>query len=551
MQAPLRRIAIETLRWVPPLLALMLGLYIVATTTGMTIRCWSAVPFWDQWENLIFGPDQILSTWLFRQHNEHRILFPRLVFAIDTFAFDETNKFDFICNLALPFGLSVLLVNIVRRELGLGWSETLWLAGIVAGVLFSAMQFENFVWGFQVQFFGVELATAATFACIAAPRTGWASLSTALACEGIAVYTLSSGVLAAILAIPLALWAGRSKEQVMLAAVWAGGLLAAYLYGYVTPGYHSDPLRTFLRPGIALYIATEIGNPLAQMPGISGGAGRVVWAAGFGGIGLALFAGAAAIQLRRCRELGQAQIVLLALAAYAVGFAFLAALGRLEFGAEQALSGRYASPTLLFWLSLAMIGAIEVWHHYPGWRYAVMSTSITFLLILAWPQTFFAMSAWEWTLPRRDAATALLAGTDDEPALRRMFADTSLVKSQAAKLKAHHLAVFANEWSGWVGTPLLDHVRIDETAPCAGTVENTVLALPGQLRIRGSISGGAGRAVPERIVLTDAGDQVVGYGLTGFPPTGRVWHGHARLAGDGQVRAYALLDSKTACRFAP
>ena len=50
----------------------------------------------------------------------------------------------------------------------------------------------------------------------------------------------------------------------------------------------------------------------------------------------------------------------LGIAALMVGVAFLTALGRLKFGLDQALSSRYATPMLLFWLSLAMLAIIEI-----------------------------------------------------------------------------------------------------------------------------------------------------------------------------------------------
>ena len=201
----------------------------------LVIHSWSAVPYWDQWDELILSPGKVFSPWLYSQHNEHRILFPRLLFAIDTFAFAETNKFNFFCNVALPLTLVGLIVHVARRHVSRGLTDTLWIAGIVLTVLFSAIQYENFVWGFQVQFFGVELAAVASIASLALGRGAWPSLAAAIAFSTIAVYTLASGMVVPFLAIPVALWAGRSKAQVAVLAVAAAVLLALYLHGYVSP----------------------------------------------------------------------------------------------------------------------------------------------------------------------------------------------------------------------------------------------------------------------------------------------------------------------------
>ena len=97
-------------------MSLAAGGYVVATTTLMAIRGWSSVPYLDQWDSLIFSAGQVFSPWLYAQHNEHRILFPRLLFAIDTFAFAETNKFNYFCNSALPLGMASLVIYIAHKH---------------------------------------------------------------------------------------------------------------------------------------------------------------------------------------------------------------------------------------------------------------------------------------------------------------------------------------------------------------------------------------------------------------------------------------------------
>src|SRR4051794_14110348 len=62
------------------LLSLAAGGYIFATTVLMVVDSWTAVPFfWDQWWSGFFISDRPFVTWLFAQHNEHRIAFPRLL----------------------------------------------------------------------------------------------------------------------------------------------------------------------------------------------------------------------------------------------------------------------------------------------------------------------------------------------------------------------------------------------------------------------------------------------------------------------------------------
>ena len=541
------------------LLSLAIGIYVFATTTAMVIRSWSAIPYWDQWDNLIFSPAKVFSLWLIEQHNEHRILFPRLVFAIDTFAFAATNKFDFFCNLTIPLGLAALIVTVMHRSSTWRVSDAAWLAGIVLTLLFSAMQFENFGWGFQIQFFGVELAAAASFVFLVLWREGWVSLAAAIACEAIALYTFSGGVLAPLLSIPLAFWAGRPERELTVLAIAAIALLASYLYGYATPSEHSDPLHTLLQPGVALFVMAEIGNPPSQIFAGILRFDRQHADIAFGACGVLLSGVAAVNLLRRGRKVARIQMVFLGIVVFCVGFAVLTAIGRLKFGTDQALSWRYTSPMLLLWLSLVLLAATEVWSRHPGLRLVVMTLGLLCLLGLAREQRAFAKTWWDWSVPRREAITALLAGVDDPLALGRVYPDPALVNEQAAKLRAQHLSIFADEWSAWLDTPVTDHLRLGEAARCRGGIDE-VLPLAGSMRPQWRISGWAWDNLrdlaAERIILVDAAGQVVGYGLSGFAPKARAlrrsgWHGHFSAEKSVVITAYALVDQqREACPLA-
>ena len=557
------------------LLSLAVGVYVLVTTIAMVIHGWSAVPYWDQWDELILSPKQVFSPWLYSQHNEHRILFPRLLFAIDTFAFAETNKFDFFCNVALPLTLAGLIVHVARRHVSSALTDTLWIAGIVLTVLFSAMQYENFVWGFQVQFFGIQLAAVASIACLALGRATWASLVAAIAFAAIAVYTLASGIIVPFLAIPVALWAGRSKAQIAVLALAAVALLASYLHGYVPPSGHSDPLRTLLRPELPVYAAAELGNPFGQLLRGVHAAHYLYWDCAFGALGLALFAVAALVHLRQGRSIGQPELVFLGSAALMVGVAFLTALGRLKFGLDQALSSRYATPMLLFWLSLAMLATSEIQRrradlrlHVPGARLIVfrssrahrqyrglqlmaMGLSLPGLFALACAQPRLVKTGLAVALPRREAVAALLANVDDAEALAHVYPHLRALQRKAAELRAQHLAVFADGWSRWLGAPLADHVQLAAPGQCQGGIDQ-VARLPvsgrAQWRVVGWAWDSASRSVPDRIVIADGAGRVVGYALSGFPPLKPGHDKHSGWRGDftapqtGSVTAYALID---------
>jgi hypothetical protein len=156
---------------------------------------------------------------------------------------------------------------------------------------------------------------------------------------------------------------------------------------------------------------------------------------------------------------------------------------------------------------------------------------------------------------RREAAPALLANVYDEAVFRKIYPDPSRVAQLAPKLRAQHLALFAEPWSDWLGTPLADHVQLTEGVRCRGAVE-AVSALPGSTRGEARLTGWASDATEQaldRIVVADSVGQVVGYGIGGFAtgahaPPKSGWHGYFSAQKDDLLTAYALIDEdRVAC----
>lgn len=495
--------------------ALSMGTYVFLQTILMVVHCWSPVPYWDQWEELVTGRT-ITWSWLISQHNEHRLLFPRLIFIADRWISGETNWVDLVANVIIQVGMAALLIYLFLRGSHRISKTVIWAAGFSLGLLFWAGQSENFTWGFQVQFFGVVLAAAGTFTVLALARPTIPSTLVVILLEAIATYTLASGIIAAFLCIVLAIFLGRPRRIVLLLSIAALALLASYLAGYRGPA-DSQPVKAIGHfDRLALYYLTYLGGPISEA--IHGGVFSAVL---IGCVGTFVFVLTAVVMLYRAHRTPPASAALLALAAFAMAMDLLTAVGRSQFGLGQAMSSRYATPAIVFWVSTALmlwlLTARNEW-----WRRLMLVTTLSLQALFALNEPYAVDAAYRASSQRAPAAAALLSNVDDAALLSTILPSPETALRLSRILRAAHTSVFHEPWAMWLGTPLTEHVAITSASHCVGAFQNLekVTASPAAgWRGIGWARWRDGNAAT-RIVFTSSDGVVVGYGIGGI---GRAW----------------------------
>ena len=148
--------------------AAVLALWIVGTTIAVIRAGHNALPFWDEWARWItWLRDHYSLHWFFAQHNEHRLAVPKLLFMIDHLLFRARNWFLLACSFSLQGVGGVMLWRCLRRFCRPDRNEGLVLAAVIVSCLYSARQWENFTWAFQVTVIMVYcLATGAFLALL-------------------------------------------------------------------------------------------------------------------------------------------------------------------------------------------------------------------------------------------------------------------------------------------------------------------------------------------------------------------------------------------------
>ena len=131
------------------------GLATIVLALYMVVTSYSSLPYWDGWRQVDVaanGYSSVSPAWLWAQHNEHRLVLPKLFLAADLRFFRAHQVFLLASIFAIQL-THLALLSWSMRVLG-GWTGDLWRSGtgLAAFCLFCPSQNENFIWGFQVCF---------------------------------------------------------------------------------------------------------------------------------------------------------------------------------------------------------------------------------------------------------------------------------------------------------------------------------------------------------------------------------------------------------------
>lgn len=306
------------------------------------------VPYGDEWSILSlfekWKEQQLTLAGLFAEHNGHRILIPRLIFLALIELTHGNTKAEMFFSLFLCILTSVGLFILLRRTVRGSTTKQMMLWAFLNLFLFSPIQAENWLWGFQLQIFLSNLCLVGAIVCVTSGATLFVRLAGALAFGVAGTLSFGNGLL--IWPVILFLLVCR-REKIAFLAAWigvAGLLVLAYLPGYQGHDAVRPVVNWFDYP---LYFFGFLGAPLARIPNSQPMTLPVI----IGSMLVALFLGIAVQLIRRRAGLGNAA-PWLALGAYTIGSAFMAMIARSHLGPEHALDSRYTTVAVILLVSL-------------------------------------------------------------------------------------------------------------------------------------------------------------------------------------------------------
>jgi hypothetical protein len=299
---------------------------------------------------------------LFAQHNEHRCLVPNLFFiAFAHFARGDVRA-GMIFSVLLCGVTSVALWLLVRQTVKGSPGNKLFLALLINLLLFSPVQAGNWTWGFQFSVFLTNFLLVAAIVVSASNLGIAAKFSVCLLLAVGATYSFGNGLLIWVLSFPLIALQRDSltaRAKIRWLSGWAFAAfctVTSYFIGYVKPAAHPAVGASINPIDYYLYIAGFLGAHLSR----AGSMESILQPVIIGTILLVLYIGALAHVAYHFRDadLLWQSAPWLALGAYTLLSAALAALARIGFGVSQALDSRYTSFSL--YLSISVIGLVVI-----------------------------------------------------------------------------------------------------------------------------------------------------------------------------------------------
>lgn len=320
------------------------------------------VPIDDEWrlaglfDKIATGNVSFNDFWAL--HSNHRIIFPKIIIAMLAFVSRWNINYPLCLSIALAvitFVATYKLSSMQVKNVG----DDLWhLANILTCILlFSMVQHENWLWGFQLAWFLVNLCFVSAVYCLSLQKRLLPSIQISIAAGFcfIASFSLAQGLLSWLAAIPavVALEGNVAQKRKRL-IVWM--LLFVATCAIYSIDYHpirkTSIISLLNKPLVVIdYFLSLLGSPIVRSPVISAL------------VGLAIFATFLFLAFHFGRKMNEQReaIPWLSIGLFAVLSALFITAGRAQFGAIQAIeSSRYTTNSILLLIALVQLGQLFV-----------------------------------------------------------------------------------------------------------------------------------------------------------------------------------------------
>lgn len=511
------------------------------------IRDYNPLPFEDYWR-VVQDLGQYKSfdlRFLWKPHNEHRILFPEIVFACDMLLARGRRLLPLILSCFCYFGVLITIGGTLFRDekisVSVRWAAFL-LAALVMGWKGNAFVLAE---PFLLQWTLTQVSVVAALVLICGKNaTGLAASITAAV---VATYSSGNGMLVWPILIGAGLLLKLSRKHITVLIVAGSLAIGLYFIGYESPSrlhigsFFSHPIYSLE------FVGAYMSMPFGGMKGPRFGAY-------LGVISLAIMIILFASVVRRNFAQWPVIIVLFGCYSFAVLTAILTAAGRMNptdahySGAE---SVRYLTLPLVSWAAFVSaaiwVSARLHWKTFNPWIIAIV---ISMLLLVGFPKLRWWFRDNQGRFVQGQLATLSVEnGITDSNLMAMLFPDPGLVRRYLPELKNEHLSIYSGAKNDVSGKPL-ESVGKVIAVPAPGRISYSFPVEHGL-----EVAGFCGYRQDCRVMLANEKREIVGFGESlpaGFPAQIPVpeassasnWIGFANLTyPSNSISAYAITPS--------
>ena len=352
-------------------LFLKLDAYLIFYTAPMVfilglVLLWGVnVPYWDDWSLIqlfeSMRAHDLNLNFLFSQHNEHRMFFPNLIFLSLAYISNWNLKVQMLINFLLALLNFILILKISNitttlYKIQISSVTKAFIKILFSLLVFSVVQWENWLWGFQIAWFLILTCLLLSVYILLLPQIDILTkiIGSAILCF-VASFSSAHGLLTWIALFPLLIAVcnslkGQLKTIIIVWFLLFTSTTLIYFNSYHKPSHHPE-LSFFLHKPLVFinYIILIFGSPFPSNPILFGSITIIT--------SVAIFIKYSIELLKYVSKLQESELLLplspwVSISLFSAAFALLTSLGRSGFEVlDQALSSRYTSIITLSYIS--------------------------------------------------------------------------------------------------------------------------------------------------------------------------------------------------------
>lgn len=359
-------------------------------------------------------------------------------------------SYELMTNIFLAIGIFVALIFQMRETLrSIGGYKMGWLPPTISLIVFSLTQWENWLWGWQIQVFLNVLAVVLGIIFLARAKFCWFYNFVAAILVFVATYSFVNGILYWPIGLSILYVASlnRKKKEKWLVIFWLmiGSMITLfYLHDHQTLGDKLTSWYSITHPfTYIIYVLSYLGSPVISFN---------PWGAAFAGIvGISLFCYLIKVLLYDRKIKPYHLIPYAAIGFYSIGSAILTGLGRVQLGSIQAISSRYVTFSNLLWISnifflYVLIKSdnlrLRAQHKSNRWKRQMLFSIYFLVIFLIGANSAFKALKFAYQYSYLQSARAALVTSKENSYLKRLYYSERVVRERSEILKKFNLSLF-------------------------------------------------------------------------------------------------------------